>query len=144
MFIIGLYAVTKRIYSKDIKTVSFLCKIAMPFYMLHQAVLHGVSRFVKQSLSYDKQYPELAFATTLALTTFLTWLLSYLVYQSPNSVRYCFGLPPKIKETSEKSYLQKCSPIFFLILIRMIGCIAVSEKYVWLKLKNALLRQIKR
>ena len=131
MFMIGLYAITKSIYSKEIKIISFLSKLAMPFYMLHLAVLHNVSSYFKKSLSPDKLYPELEFATTLTMTTLLTLLLSYLVSKSPNSVRYCFGLPSNIKETGKISFLHRFSPILFLITIRIIGCLAVKNKFLY-------------
>ena len=38
MFMIGLYATLKNIYTKDIKVVIFLRKIMMPFYMTHLSV----------------------------------------------------------------------------------------------------------
>ena len=129
MFLIGLYATTKSIYTKDMKAVIFIRQIMMPFYMTHLSVLVWVTKTIEHSSMYDKGHPELAFATNIIFSTLFTVLISFIISKMPNSVRYCFGLPSKDKTTTKKYLLVEYSPIILLIIGRIIGYHLVEYQY---------------
>ena len=127
MFMIGLYATLKNIYTKDIKVVIFLRKIMMPFYMTHLSVLAWVTGAIEHSSMFDKGHPEFAFATNIILTTILTVIISFTISKLPSLVGYCFGLPSWNKNTTKKvEYI----PITLLIIGRWYGYEIVKKDYI--------------
>ena len=124
MFMIGLYATAKTIATEDRRALS-LCrfsKLTMPFYLVHRVILAGVSN----QLTKDTK-TEFAFATNLFFTTLLSLLASYIIHNSPMSVKYCFGMAYWNKNTTKNEYiLVEFGPILLLISFWIFGCLAVE------------------
>lgn len=87
MFMLGLYAVYRNIFTKHFKIIKILREMAMPFYLLHQQVLIAL-------VSGTLWIPYLgSFIATIILSTLGTCIISFLVVKSPGPIKYFFGLP---------------------------------------------------
>ena len=87
MFILGLYAVSRSIFTRNFRILKTLREMAMPFYLLHQQVLIAL-------VSGTLWIPYLgSFIVTIISSTIFTCALAFLIAKSPGPVRYFFGLP---------------------------------------------------
>ena len=118
-FILGLYAVNRTICTTNFKITKILREMAMPFYLLHQQVLVGIT-------SGTLWIPYLgSFIGTITLTTLSTCGIAFLIAKSPGPIRYFFGLPSKHKLIPGQKF-KGYGPFIVLILIGIIECIAAN------------------
>ena len=118
-FMLGLYAVNRKICTRNFKIIKILREMAMPFYLLHQQILVGIA-------SGTLWVPYLgSFIGTIMLVTLTTGGIAFLITKSPGPIRYFFGLPSKHKWIPGEK-LKGFGPFIVLILIGIIEIIAAN------------------
>ena len=112
IFIIGLYAINRNMWTKSFKIIDTLRRMTMPFYLLHQQIL-----VVLLSGTLWISYLN-SILVTISLSTVLNLMVAHLLLKSSGSIRYLFGLPMKPTIISgEKSWEFRQILVLCLILI---------------------------
>ena len=91
MFMIGLYAINRSIWTENYNIIKTLREMAMPFYLLHQQILILLAIGTLRIPSLG------SFFVTLTLSTLMTAFVAFVIVKSPGPIRYFFGLPSKNK-----------------------------------------------
>ena len=87
IFILGLYSVNRNINTKNFQIIKVLRQMSMPFYLTHMQTL-----FVLVSVTFWVPYLG-SFVPTVIMSTLCSAIISYLIFKSPDTIRYFFGLP---------------------------------------------------
>ena len=96
IFIIGLYAINRNIWTKNFKIIDTFRKMTMPFYLLHQQIL-VVLLSGTLWISYFN-----SILVTIILSTVVNFTVARFLLKSPGAIRYLFGLSIKPTDTSEE------------------------------------------
>ena len=120
MLMVGLYAISKRICTKNFRILKILREMAMPFYLLQLAVIRLI-RLASLWISFLD-----SFLITLILSTICTGGYSLLIVKSPSALRYFFGLPSHDK-TFPGQWLKGYGPFIFLVCVGIIECIIANS-----------------
>ena len=91
MFMIGLYAINRSIWTENYNIIKILREMAMPFYLLHQQILILLAIGTLRIPSMG------SFFVTIILSTLITCFVAFIIVKSPGPIRYFFGLPSKSK-----------------------------------------------
>ena len=116
IFILGFYSVNRNIFTRNFQIIKVLREMAMPFYLTHMQIL-----FVLVSGTFWVPYIG-SFVPTVIMSTLCTAIISYLIFKSPNSIRYFFGL----RSATRKFPGDKISG--FLPLLILCICFAILQK----------------
>ena len=122
MFILGTYGTVKKLYKKDSKMISFLRPLQMSFYLLHTVVLRA-NTFLGIAIGL---HGLRLLCFTVFSTTLVTGLLSYITTNSPNAIKYLFGIATLDSNDLSRSWLKEYGILVFLLLIRVVGYIMLN------------------
>ena len=138
MFILGSYGVIGIACTKSITRIGLLRQMAMPFYLLHVAVLRLIQSVTIGSILRLGNFKHIVYfndqidlkllewASKVCFVTLITGIFSYVITKSPDRVKYCFGLSPLKSNDSSKHWVQEYGVLLSLVFIRIIGYVVVK------------------
>ena len=136
--LLGSYGVIGIACTKNITSIGLLRQMAMPFYLLHVAVLRLIQSVTIASILRLGNFKHIVYfndqidlkllewASKVCFVTLITGTFSYVITKSPYRVKYCFGLSQTKSNDSSKHWEQEYGILLSLVFIRIIGYIIVQ------------------
>ena len=138
LFILGSYGVIGIACTKNITRIGLLRQMAMPFYLLHEAVLRLIQSVSIRSILRLGNFKHIVYfndqidlkllewASKVCFVTLITGISSYVITKSPDHVKYCFGLSTSKSNDSSKHWVQEYGILLSLVFMRIIGYVIVN------------------